>query len=366
MREVICGVDAVLVLGVWVSLKLDAISRQVPHGRDVRPQVTLHAQAAAALLPHPLAHLVEQLKVLLHGAVAVWGLSARGQWGLVALHVVAGTVHLEPLQQLSRCRRLGLGLMAHVCFAHLDELHRVLVQLVEVVGGVRDLEGLVPQPLHGAQDGVDVLLLLRRRVGVIKPQVCVAAKPSRDAEIKVHGFGVSNVEVAVGFGGEAGLPLASSGSEVRRHALGRVHRKVLGDRGEVGLELRHEVALGARLGQMHLFLHLLLCSGSLSSGRRSCSGRVLSAASAVSTTAGVLGLWRHLRLGRLGLGHLAQRLALLEQLLGSRVILGGERRCRLFAQGQARGIGFFLRHLIVVGFGFLSAAHGDLAVRGDH
>ena len=32
---------------------------------------------------------------------------------------------------------------------------------------------------------------------------------------------------------------------MRRHALGRVHREVLGVRGEIGFELRHKMALGA-------------------------------------------------------------------------------------------------------------------------
>ena len=67
--------------------------------------------------------------------------------------------------------------VVHVGLAGLDQVDRPLVELLEVVRGV--VEVLAPveaQPAHVRLDGVDVLLLLLDRVGVVEAQVAAAAE----------------------------------------------------------------------------------------------------------------------------------------------------------------------------------------------
>jgi len=104
-----------------------------------------------------LAHPLEQVAVLLHGAVAVGAVLARpGQSAAVLADLVAGQI-------------------ADVGFALVDELHGPLVELLEIVGGVEQAVPLEAQPAHVIHDGIDVLLFLLGRVGVVEAQVALAA-----------------------------------------------------------------------------------------------------------------------------------------------------------------------------------------------
>ena len=100
------------------------------------------------------------------------------------------------------------GLAVDVGVAGGDEVLGALVHLVEVVGGVERLAAEVgAQPLHGLDDGVDVLLLFLLRVGVVEAQVAGAAVFPGEAEVEQDGLGVPEVQVAVGLRGEAGADL---------------------------------------------------------------------------------------------------------------------------------------------------------------
>jgi hypothetical protein len=67
------------------------------------------------------------------------------------------------------------------------------------------------QPLHGVDDGVDVLLLFLLGVGVVEAQVADAAVVARQAEVQADALGVADVQVAVGLGREAGADLGRVG-----------------------------------------------------------------------------------------------------------------------------------------------------------
>src|SRR3989441_12296809 len=74
------------------------------------------------------------------------------------------------------------------------------------------MEVLAPvegEPAHVVHDGVDVLLALLGRVGVVEAQVAAAAVVSRQAEVDTDGLGVADVKVAVGLGREARDDLAA-------------------------------------------------------------------------------------------------------------------------------------------------------------
>ncbi|MNN25163.1 hypothetical protein D3C81_1386210 [compost metagenome] len=73
------------------------------------------------------------------------------------------------------------------------------MQLVEVFGGIAHRAGpLEAQPLHIALDGVDVLLVLFGRVGVIETQVTGSAEFLGQAEVHADRLGMADVQVTVG------------------------------------------------------------------------------------------------------------------------------------------------------------------------
>ena len=88
--------------------------------------------------------------------------------------------------------------------ALLDELHRKLVEFLEIVRGEK-----APFPPGEAQphdvflNGVDVLLLFFGGVGVVEAQVAGAAVFLGHTEIEADGLGVADVQISVGFGRKA-------------------------------------------------------------------------------------------------------------------------------------------------------------------
>src|ERR1043165_8775399 len=84
-------------------------------------------------------------------------------------------------------------------------MHSPLVQLLEVVRGViQTITPVEAKPVHVRLYGVDVLLLLLDRIGVIEPKVAVATELARDAEVQADRLRVPDVQVPVGLWRKAG------------------------------------------------------------------------------------------------------------------------------------------------------------------
>ena len=130
---------------------------------------------------------MEQLQVLFDRAVAVGAVCAR------------------------LCRRPFLGcdlvgrLLVDVCFSFLDQLDGEVPELLEVVGCVVNIIPVVTQPFDVFLDGVHILQIFFYRIGVVEAQVTDASVLLGNAEIHADGFGVSDMQVTVGFGRETGL-----------------------------------------------------------------------------------------------------------------------------------------------------------------
>ena len=95
--------------------------------------------------------------------------------------------------------------VADVRLARLNQLDGPLVKLIEIVGRVVQAGPLIAQPVHVANDGIDVLLLFFLGIGVVEAQVGLAAKLRRQPKVQVDRLGMSEVQVAVGLGRKAGL-----------------------------------------------------------------------------------------------------------------------------------------------------------------
>src|SRR4051794_3296030 len=72
------------------------------------------------------------------------------------------------------------------------------------------------EPLHVLHDGIDVLGLFLRRVGIVEAQIGVTPEFIRQTKIKTDGFGVTDVQVAIWLGWKARLnpPLIFVGLQV--------------------------------------------------------------------------------------------------------------------------------------------------------
>jgi hypothetical protein len=132
-------------------------------------------------------HAAEQIEVFLDGSVTPGTIASRlGQRA-------AGEAHFL------------LRLVVDIGLAGADQVLRPLVELLEVVRCVIEMGSPVEaEPAHITLDGVDVLLFLFRRIGVIEAQVTAATELLRNAEIEVDRLGVANMQIAVGLRRKAG------------------------------------------------------------------------------------------------------------------------------------------------------------------
>ena len=175
-------------------------------------------------------HVLEQFEAALDGGIAVpsrQDVRARNRRLDVGV-LPGGAAHGPPPRQVALDLHLGLGHVAHVGQAAVDELEGILVQLLEVVAGVRGPFGLPPHPLHVAAEGVDVLELLGGGVGIVVaedgPAVLLGNSElfERQREVHVHRLGVADVKEAVGLGGEAGANDRTVDLGVLRLEFGRI------------------------------------------------------------------------------------------------------------------------------------------------
>jgi hypothetical protein len=83
----------------------------------------------------------------------------------------------------------------------------IFARSVEVVRSVEEIVPIKAEPTHVALDRVDVLLALFARVRVVEPQVALATVSSSEPKIQADAFGMSNVQIAIGFRRKTGLNL---------------------------------------------------------------------------------------------------------------------------------------------------------------
>lgn len=120
----------------------------------------------------------------------------------------------------------------------LDEVHREVVELLEVVTRVRDLVRFKPEPSNGLEDLVKVDLLLCLRVRVVVAEVAVSTVVLGVAKVDSDRFRVSNllsiistdsrrpplegthVEETIGLRRESSEDLALGSEEMLDHPLG--------------------------------------------------------------------------------------------------------------------------------------------------
>ena len=164
-----------------VGFAPDAVEHRVAHVQVRGGHFNLRPERAGAVRELSGPHPFEEIQIFLHGAVPVRAFaSGRGQ-GAAAFADFLG------------------GLVADEGLAFADQLHRKLVELLEVIRRVIAVRAPVePEPAHILLDRGDVGEVFRERVGVVETQVALAAVVQGQPEVEADGFGVTNVEETVG------------------------------------------------------------------------------------------------------------------------------------------------------------------------
>ena len=188
MGKIIHRVNAPGLAGAVVLLVQDAVEHRVAHVDVGRSHVDFRPEHIAAFRVPARAHFLEQAQAFLRGAVAPGRILARLRQGAAVF------AHLL-LRQL-----------VHVRKAAANQVHGVLIALFVVFRC--EEQPAVPgkaQPADVVHDAFDELRFLLGGVGIVKAEVAQPAIALRGDEIDVHGLGVADVQVAVGFRREAGM-----------------------------------------------------------------------------------------------------------------------------------------------------------------
>jgi len=103
-----------------------------------------------------------------------------------------------------------------------NQLFRPLVQLLEIVRRV--IQPIVPvetQPAHIFHDRFDIFRVLLLRIRVVEPQVALSTVLRGNAEVEADTFGMTDVQIAIGFRGKSSLYSAVpfAGTQIVFHDL---------------------------------------------------------------------------------------------------------------------------------------------------
>ena len=136
-------------------------------------------------------HLFEEFEAFLHRAIAI------------------RTVRTGLSRRALLCSDFFAGLLVNVGFAFLDETYGEIPQLLEVVRGMIDVAPLESEPFDVVFDSFHVFRVLLLRIRVIETEVTYTSEFLGNTEVHANGFGMSDVEIAVGLGRESGLETSS-------------------------------------------------------------------------------------------------------------------------------------------------------------
>ncbi len=180
MGEIVHGVDDPVRAGAVVARPLDAVDDRVPHDDVRRGHIDFCTEHAASIGELARPHARKEVQVLLDRPRPVRTLLAGiGKGPAIRAYLIGVEV-------------------AHVGHALGDELYRVSVEPLVVVGGVK--KPVVPveaEPTHVGDDRLHEFEGFAARVGVVHPQVAGAPVLGFDAEIETDGLRMADVEIAV-------------------------------------------------------------------------------------------------------------------------------------------------------------------------
>mmetsp|Transcript_10839 Transcript_10839/g.22932 ORF Transcript_10839/g.22932 Transcript_10839/m.22932 type:complete len:229 (-) Transcript_10839:169-855(-) len=212
MSEIIVGINTPTFSSMRMGGVSNPVCHQIIHVGIGTFKIHLQSQSQSSLGMQTQPHLFKEFQVPLYRSITTsprQNVLTRN--GKLLIWILPNRTSRAPLLgQITLRFHLRLGHIADVGQAPLDQLHGQLVKLLEIVRGVRGLLGFPTQPLQIPPKRIDILRSLGVGVGVVITEDGSTTLHGNaeliegEAEVHVHGLGVADVEVAVGFGGEAG------------------------------------------------------------------------------------------------------------------------------------------------------------------
>ena len=180
VRPVVHRVNAPRVAGAVMLGMQNAIHHRVAHIQIRMRHIDLCLERSRPVGEFPCLHPRKQVKIFFDAAIAIRAVLARRSQRAAILPGLLGRQ------------------VAHIRLALLDQLNRPLIHLLEIIRCEKQtVVPVPPQPADIIHDRIDVFLLFLGRIGIVKPQIAVAAEFCRDAEIQADALGVADVQVAV-------------------------------------------------------------------------------------------------------------------------------------------------------------------------
>eukprot|EP01137_Pigoraptor_chileana_P015070 Opistho-2@70533 len=153
----------------------------------------LHPQRRLALVNLPLSHVLKKLERFADGSL--------------------------PKRRRNILLHLSLRLVANVRVSVHGETYSEIVQFLKVVRRVRDLVGLVAEPIDHLADADKKPLLLLSGVRVVVAEVAIASVYLGIHKVEVHGLCVSDMKDAVGLRGKSRVHLSLDNLDVAPQQL---------------------------------------------------------------------------------------------------------------------------------------------------
>ena len=172
-----------------VSRVVDAVHKRVSEEHIRVGHIYLGSKHLFALFEFPLLHLLKESEVLLYASISVRTVCARGVYGA------------------SACPYLLLCLVVHIGKPLLNKFHSPIVELVEIVGGIKLICPLKSKPFYILFNGIYILYILLCWVGVVKTDVCSSSISLGQTKVKADALGVSYMQIPVRLRRESGLNL---------------------------------------------------------------------------------------------------------------------------------------------------------------
>ena len=180
VREVVHRIDAPLVAGAMMLGVQDAVHDRIAHVEVRRRHVDLGPQRARAVGELAGLHAREEVEILFDGAIAIGAFFARlGERAAILAHLVGGQI-------------------ADVGLAGLDELDGPLVELLEVVGRVKEAVSQ-SKPSQRTSSMMESTYSCSSFSGLVSSKRRLVLPPNSvgQAEVQADGLGVADVQIAV-------------------------------------------------------------------------------------------------------------------------------------------------------------------------
>lgn len=159
----------------------------IPHMEVGRSEVDFGTQHIFAFFEFAVLHPFKQIQIFFDRAgTPRAGLAGFGGSPAIFAHLIGRQI-------------------AGVRFPFLNQFDSEIVQLIEIIGGIKfTIFPVEAEPAHVFLDRVDVLYVLFLRIRVIKPQIALPAGIFiGDPEVEANRLGMTDVQIPVGLGRES-------------------------------------------------------------------------------------------------------------------------------------------------------------------